>query len=114
MNFFISHSSKDIKYGEAVLQLLLDVGVLQHQIIFTSKAGYGIPKGKDIFAWLKSKINEKPFVIYLLSEEYYSSIACLNEMGAAWVIENEHIALLNRDSILTTLSFGREQLNQEN
>ncbi|MBT2217117.1 hypothetical protein KK120_14915 [Virgibacillus dakarensis] len=93
MKFFISHSSKNFKYGEAIVQLLMDVGMPQKNIIFTSKVGYGIPKGKDIFKWLKSEIKERPFVIYLLSEEYYSSIACLNEMGAAWIIENEHIAL---------------------
>ncbi|TMN22693.1 toll/interleukin-1 receptor domain-containing protein [Lentibacillus cibarius] len=93
MKFFISHSSKDFKYGDAIVQLLKDIGVPQQNIIFTSKSGHGIPKGEDIFKWLKNEIKEKPFVIYLLSERYYSSITCLNEMGAAWVIENEHISL---------------------
>ncbi|WP_185959638.1 toll/interleukin-1 receptor domain-containing protein [Lentibacillus cibarius] len=93
MKFFISHSSKDFKYGDAIVQLLKDIGVPQQNIIFTSKSGHGIPKGEDIFKWLKNEIKENPFVIYLLSERYYSSIACLNEMGAAWVIENEHISL---------------------
>ncbi|WP_373892940.1 toll/interleukin-1 receptor domain-containing protein [Virgibacillus natechei] len=93
MNFFVSHSSKDFEYGDSIVQLLRDIGIPQQNITFTSKPGYGIPRGKDIFNWLKNEIKEEPFVIYLLSERYYSSIACLNEMGAAWIIENEHIAL---------------------
>lgn len=93
MKYFISHSSKNFHYGESIVQLLIDIGVPHDDIIFTSKSGFGIPKGENIFEWLKSKIEDKPFVIYLLSDEYYSSVACLNEMGAAWIVENKHIAL---------------------
>jgi len=93
MKYFISHSSKNFHYGESIVQLLIDIGVSHEDIIFTSKSGFGIPKGENIFDWLKSKIEDKPFVIYLLSDEYYSSVACLNEIGAAWIVENKHIAL---------------------
>lgn len=94
MEIFISHASKDNKLGDLIVQLLLDIGVANNDITYTSKIGYGIPKGQNIFQWLKGKLTQKPFVIYLLSENYYSSIPCLNEMGAAWVIENDHIAVI--------------------
>ncbi|PUV24531.1 toll/interleukin-1 receptor domain-containing protein [Sphingobacterium athyrii] len=90
MNIFISHSSKNSKYGQAIVDLLVSIGVSSDQIIFTSNDAFGIPSGQNIFNWLKTKITEKPHVIYLLSPEYYKSIACLNEMGAAWIVENEH------------------------
>lgn len=93
MKIFISHSSKDSDYGKALVQLLRDIGISHQDIIFTSEPGYGIPKGRNIFNWLKSKIKERPYIIYMLSENYYSSVACLNEMGAAWVVENEHVVL---------------------
>ena len=93
MKIFISHSSANKQYGEALVELLRGVGVNEHEIIFTSNTAYGIPTGQNIFNWLKSQINEKPFVIYLLSPDYYASIACLNEMGAAWIVENEHAML---------------------
>lgn len=93
MKYFISHSSKNACYGEEIVQLLINLGVPSDKIIFTSKSGFGIPKGENIFDWLKNQIEEKPFVIYLLSDEYYSSVACLNEMGAAWIVENKHITL---------------------
>lgn len=90
MKIFISHSSADKEYGNSLVDLLRGLGVKDNQIIFTSNVAYGIPIGKNIFNWLKDQINEKPYVIYLLSSEYYSSVACLNEMGAAWIVENEH------------------------
>src|SRR5690606_19764724 len=90
MKIFISHSSRNKNYGNALVDLLIGVGISGDKIIFTSNDAYGIPTGQNIFTWLKSEINEKPYVIYLLSPEYYSSVACLNEMGAAWIVENEH------------------------
>lgn len=93
MKIFISHSSANKQYGEALVELLRGVGINENEIIFSSNTAYGIPTGQNIFNWLKSQINEKPFVIYLLSPDYYASIACLNEMGAAWIVENEHTML---------------------
>lgn len=90
MKIFISHSSKNANYGQAIVDLLVAVGVNNEQIIFTSNDAFGIPTGQNIFNWLIARITEKPHVVYLLSSEYYSSVACLNEMGAAWIVENEH------------------------
>lgn len=89
MIIFISHSSLDVKYGDALVELLREVGVRDKEIIFTSNPAYGIPISSNIFDWLKSRITDKPSVIYLLSEAYYQSVACLNEMGAAWIVGNK-------------------------
>lgn len=105
MKIFISHSSKNKFYGEALVDLLRSVGIKETEITFTSNTAYGIPVGQNIFNWLKSQITDKPFVIYLLSEEYYQSIACLNEMGAAWVIENKHAAIFTPNFNLSSKEF---------
>lgn len=105
MKIFISHSSRNKFYGDKLVDLLRSVGVKENEIIFTSNIAYGIPLAKNIFNWLKSQITEKPFVIYLLSEEYYQSIACLNEMGAAWIIENKHAALFTPDFNISSKEF---------
>ena len=89
MKIFISHSSKNEHYGNALVKLLRAVGVAADDIVFTSNPAYGIPISQNIFQWLKSRILEQPYVIYLLSEDYYGSVACLNEMGAAWVVESK-------------------------
>lgn len=93
MNIFISHSSQNAPYGAALVEFLKDIGVPHERITFTSDPAHGIPVGENIFKWLKGRISEKPFVIYLLSPEYYDSVACLNEMGAAWIVESEHVAI---------------------
>jgi len=105
MKIFISHSSKNKDYGNALVELLRGVGINEDEIIFTSNNAYGIPIGQNIYNWLKSQMTEKPFVIYLLSKEYYASIACLNEMGAAWVIENENAMLFTPNFDLSSKEF---------
>lgn len=105
MKIFISHSSKNKFYGDKLVELLRNVGVKENEIIYTSNTAYGIPVAQNIFNWLKSQITEKPFVIYLLSEEYYQSIACLNEMGAAWIIENKHAAIFTPNFNLSSKEF---------
>ena len=105
MKIFISHSSKNKDYGEALVNLLTAVGVKDDEIIFTSNDAYGIPIGQSIFNWLKSRISEKPHVLYLLSPEYYNSVACLNEMGAAWVIENKHTMIFTPEFNLSSPEF---------
>ncbi|MBU2359021.1 MAG: toll/interleukin-1 receptor domain-containing protein [Alphaproteobacteria bacterium] len=105
MKIFISHSSKNASYGQALVELLTSIGIAHGDITFTSDTSYGIPSGQNIFNWLKGKISEKPFVIYLLSKDYFSSVACLNEMGAAWVIENQHIAIFTPDFDIDSKDF---------
>lgn len=111
MKIFISHSSKNYFYGDKLVDLLRNVGIKENEIIYTSNTAYGIPVAQNIFNWLKSQITEKPFVIYLLSEEYYQSIACLNEMGAAWIIENKHAAIFTPNFNLSSKEFQNGALD---
>jgi hypothetical protein len=111
MKIFITHSSKDAEYGNILVELLRSLGLKENEIIFTSNVAYGIPVGQNIFNWLKSQIAERPFVIYLLSENYYKSVACLNEMGAAWMIENEHAAIFTPEFDLSSKEFQNGALD---
>lgn len=111
MKIFISHSSKNKDYGNHLVELLRGLGIKENEIIFTSNVAYGIPVAKNIFNWLKSQIEEKPFVIYLLSKEYYESVACLNEMGAAWIVENEHAAIFTPNFNLSSKEFQNGALD---
>lgn len=86
----ISHSSQDKTYGQALVNLLRRIGLQKNQIIFSSNDLYGVPLGEDIFDYLRNNINENIFVIFLLSDNYYDSVACQNEMGAAWVARNDY------------------------
>lgn len=85
----LSHSGKDKAYGDAIVSFLLSNGFRTEQILYSSSQDCGIPNGLDIFDYLRDAIKDKIYVIYLLSENYYESVACMNEMGAAWVCQNE-------------------------
>lgn len=59
--------------------------------------GYGIKWGNNIYEYLQGEFsNEKNelIVLFMLSDNYYKSAACLNEMGAAWVLKKEYRSIL--------------------
>lgn len=93
----LSHSSKNIKYGHAIRDLLMDIGLRKEQLIYTSHALHKIPEGERIFDYLKQNMQKHILVIYLISNEYMESAACLNEMGAAWIIENDYVSMYTPD-----------------
>lgn len=92
---FISHSSKDEEYVVALVNFLEDIGVPKDFIFCTSIEEYGVTLGEDFDKRIKELfINNKIFVLFVLSENYYASPACLNEMGAAWVLQKDYMTIL--------------------
>lgn len=89
----LSHSSKDSAYGDAIVTLLLRLGLHKQQILYSSNPNLGIPIGYNIFGYLRDVIQDGAYVIYLLSDNYYNSIACMNEMGAAWIRQNDSLLI---------------------
>jgi len=92
---FISHSSKDVKYVSALVELLCDIGLNADHIFCSSIPGYGIPLDHDIYDFLKQQFQEHNLhVFFILSDNYYGSPACLNEMGAAWILQANYTSIL--------------------
>lgn len=92
---FISHSCKDRVYAEAITDFLTLIGIPDDKIFCSSIPEYHIPLDEDIYGYIKHLFTEKKvYVLFLLSENYYSSTACLNEMGAAWVLQTAYTSLL--------------------
>ncbi len=92
---FVSHSSSDVGYVKAIVELLEDIGLGPGEIICTSVDIYKIPLGKSIYDYLEEQFqNYNLYVLFILSENYYDSVACLNEMGAAWVLKHRYDAIL--------------------
>lgn len=90
---FLSHSQKDKPYGDAVVSLLMKVGLGAENILYSSEPSCGIPIGQNIYDYLRQTIEDGAYMIYLLSDNYYESISCLNEMGAAWMRQNDFLLL---------------------
>lgn len=75
--------------------LLEDIGLRESQIFCSSALGYGIPLDEDIYEYLKRQFNEFDLhIILLLSDHYYESVASMNEMGAAWVLQKKYTIIL--------------------
>ncbi len=93
---FISHASKDAEYVKAFVDLLTDIGLpkTSDKIFCSSIEEYGIPNGENIYEYIKRQYDQGIWVIFILSENYYKSVACLNEMGATWATSTESTSIL--------------------
>lgn len=92
---FISHSEKDKPYVSAIVDLLVYMGLTQEEIFCSSIPGFDIGYGEDIYKYLKDQfMNYDLHVLFILSDNYYKSAACLNEMGAAWVLQKKYDSIL--------------------
>lgn len=103
---FISHSGKDREYGQAIMELLQKIGLGGH-IFFSSDADTGVPVNKNIFEHLRKQIGENAYMLFLLSNHFYGSVACLNEMGAAWGGNNTYALL-----VVPGFNIGNAKVNQ--
>lgn len=92
---FISHSILDKDFISDIVELLEDLGIREDQLFCSSIAGYGIPLDEDIYDYLKQQFQEYDLhIIFALSDNYYKSPACLNEMGATWVLQKRYTTIL--------------------
>lgn len=83
---FISHSSKDEVIVNAFVRFMRGIGIDERNIISSTTAGTQIKTGAPLYESLRNILNdENVFVIFLLSENFYNSTVCLNEMGAVWI-----------------------------
>ena len=90
---FLSHRASDKKYGDALKNLLSGIGIKNNQLIYTSHPLHKIPLDKNIYDYLRECFDRRIFVIVLWSNEYLESPACLNEIGAMWVIKSDYTNL---------------------
>lgn len=91
-SIFISHASEDEKYVKELVNLLIPLKI--PKIICSSLHGYHIPNDVDIYEYLAGNLNRTGRVIFLLSKNYYKSAACLNEMGACWILNKNYTTVL--------------------
>jgi hypothetical protein len=102
---FISHSSKDEEivklFTDKILQLALQINL--SNIFCTSIQATSITTGEDFRSVIKDNLSKASHVIQIISSNYKASEVCLNEMGAAWVLNNKVIPFIltpiNYDSV---------------
>jgi len=90
----ISHSSHDKMFCDIFVELLASIGFTNKTLIYTSKPEFAIPVGKDIYEYLRKHLNREIWVFFMLSDNFYKSAACLNEMGAVWIKQSRNFSIL--------------------
>ncbi len=91
---FISHSKKDLKFVEDIIDILDAIGVRSESIFCSSLEGYNVSLGNDFLQSIRGELSSDVMVIFILSNNFFSSPVCLCEMGATWVSTKEHIPIL--------------------
>lgn len=95
---FISHSSKDKDFVDALVNILDDMGFTKETLFCSSVREYGIPLSGDIFETIRGLFHEHDlYVIFIHSPRLYGSAVSLNEMGAAWVLKTDFCSFLTND-----------------
>lgn len=95
---FISHSSNDKEFVEALVTLLESMGFDNTNLFCSSVPDYWIGLSQDIFESLRKLFHDHElYVIFVQSPRYFDSPVSLNEMGAAWVLKNDYCSILTKD-----------------
>lgn len=95
---FISHAEKDSVLVEKFVDLLYDMGVPEDSMFCSSISEIGVPVKDDIYEYLRNLLDSEQVIpIFILSDNYYDSAACLNEMGAVWMKQKDYHTFLLPD-----------------
>jgi len=92
MNIFISHATRDKKLAGLLFDYLVDI--TDDEIFCTSQYRSGIKIGGNIDDTLKNAITQADIVIFIITQNFYSSAYCLNETGAVWVLDKKCIPII--------------------
>lgn len=92
---FFSHSTKDESLVSDFVDLLYSIGLTEAEMFCSSRSDIGVPMQKDIYKYLRNLLNYENIIpVFMLSDNYYNSPACLNEMGAVWVKQKKYFTFL--------------------
>jgi hypothetical protein len=96
MKIFISFSSKDNFILQSFVDHYLKLGlkIKSQEISCTGIEGSKPKSGEDFKLWIKNEIETSDIILLLISINYKNSEACLNEMGASWVLNKKVIPIL--------------------
>lgn len=92
---FISHAEKDKEIVSHFVELLYQLGFNKKNMFCSSISHLGVPIREDIYDYLRNLLDSEAVIpIFMLSDAYYRSPACLNEMGAVWVKQKDYFTFL--------------------
>lgn len=92
---FISHAEKDKELISHFVELLYQLGLNEKTMFCSSFEQLGVPIRENIYDYLRNLLDSESVIpVFMLSDAYYRSPACLNEMGAVWVKQTDYFTFL--------------------
>jgi hypothetical protein len=105
---FISHAVADAKLVQAFTEHILELGLglnAKNDIFNISIEGAGIISGEKFKDRIENELKNAKAVIQIITENYKKSEACLNEMGAAWILNTKVIPFLKEPISYNSVGF---------
>lgn len=92
---FISHADKDSKIVSYFVDLLYAIGLKEKNMFCSSRTDLDVPIRENIYDYLRNLLDSDTVIpVFMLSDNYYKSAACLNEMGAVWMKQQSYFTFL--------------------
>lgn len=91
---FVSHCREDLIPVEQFVDTLIDIGVKKGDIFYSSRTHMSAGIGSDFHSAIKESLYDAEIVFLMLSKNYYNSSYCLQEAGAAWILDKKLIPIL--------------------
>ena len=93
---FISHRSLDSKIVNELVQYMENVGIEKDEIFYTSadSTGARFELGPEV----KKALNEAEVFVVVLSDNYFNSVYCCNELGFLWA-NNKNVVVFGLPGI---------------
>ena len=105
---FISHAVADSKLVQAFTEHILEIGLglnAKNDIFNISIEDAGIISGEKFKERIEKELKNSKAVIQIITENYKKSEACLNEMGAAWILDTKVVPFLLEPISYNTVGF---------
>lgn len=97
---FISHAGNDKEIVKLFVDYILKngLGLRDENIVCTSFEETTMKGGEDIPLYIKKNIKVSSVVLSMVSQNYRRSEVCMNEVGAAWALDNPPIQIVLPDA----------------
>ena len=105
---FISHCVEDVLLVQKFTEDILEIGLgikTGEEVFNISIEGAGINNGEDFKKRIEAELKTAKIVIQIITENYKKSEACLNEMGAAWILGIQVIPFILEPISYNTVGF---------
>ena len=94
---YVCHTDDDEYLAKELIELLLEIGLSEQQIMSSSVNNYTVPLGYDRYDFFDEMFNHNILVLFLLSNTTYNDHRCMQDMGAIWVLKRDYLSVICPD-----------------